>query len=126
MNREIKFRAWNGEKMIYRGLHDRNWYSEDNGGKLVESAHPNDKRLLHIMEFTGLKDKNGVDIYEGDILQYGEGSIWSRFEVVWNKRYCQFELDWTRVSPNISHPSFDSLDSMFLIGNIHSNPELIK
>ena len=32
--RKIKFKAWNGKQMIYRGLHDRNWYSEDLGGKV--------------------------------------------------------------------------------------------
>lgn len=68
MNREIKFRAWNGECMMYRGLHDRNWYTEEKGGKVIQGVHPDDVRMP-IMEFTGVEDSQGVNIYEGDYLQ---------------------------------------------------------
>lgn len=58
--REIKFRAWCG-KYIWPWKKIKEW------GNIF------DQEDLVLMQFTGLKDKNGVEIYEGDILQY-EGS----------------------------------------------------
>lgn len=125
--REIKFRAWNGEKMIYRGLSDRNWYSEDKGGKLVCVAHPNDKRELSIMQFTGLQDNQDVEIYEGDILKYDheDGIVTARVIFKHSDRedmtLSGFEMELIKVEEYENENPVE----FTVVGNIYQNPELL-
>ncbi len=86
--REIKFRAWNrhNEKFRYFDLF------EINKGLLCSIDEEDDIP----QQYTGLKDKNGVEIYEGDILSSNRN--WpKRTEIRWAKAYsgeqwCEFEI----------------------------------
>ncbi|EGO8121014.1 YopX family protein [Enterococcus faecalis] len=81
-----------------------------------------------IMQSTGLKDKNGVEIFEGDIVQYRDGE-YSYLGIV--KRDCyQFFIDGIKPDDNYDFidvsNTFDGTSSLEKIGNIYENPELLE
>jgi len=72
-----------------------------------------------LMQYTGLKDKNGKEIYEGDILKTVNGD-WG--VIVWNAPF--FELTISETQSSLYTREW--LSKGEVIGNIHENPELLK
>ena len=134
MNREIKF----------RGKDRENWYY----GDLVQEIRHNDNKLFDgtmtyirnceykngdyigdsfpvssetIGQYTGLHDKNGKEIYEGDIvkIKYRDEDIG---KVIYEHN--GFSIDVTNMNKNYGRVSFVN-NFMEVIGNIYDNPELL-
>lgn len=124
MKREIKFRAWDGYRKIMVPFDSGviNFHE----GKLYE-IHPE----LKIMQYTGLKDKNGKEIYEGDIVEvYEEGFEVDKniYEIKWygDEGYPAFDCEGHIDESNHLSSIAQGNDWICkIIGNIYENPELL-
>ena len=83
---------------------------------------------FNLMQYTGLKDKNGVEIFEGDIVNYDDGEFSYIGSV--KKDYYQFYIN--GIEPVDSYDfidvsnTFDGTTSLTILGNIYENPELLE
>jgi len=123
--REIKFRAWERNKMIYNPCVSD---LENSGATEVNPAIRFFDGVL--MQFTGLLDKDKKEIYEGDIVQYGceDGIAIAQIVFDENEDEGAFLCGFKCVLLNIIDYPDDEYDprELEVIGNIYENPELIK
>lgn len=126
--REIKFRVWNktGEEMCY--LLENGWSfgpSEEVRAFSWEDVFAAQEQDLIPLQYTGLKDKNGVEIFEGDLIERdievgGMYETYGASIVEYNEDEAMYCFEWD--SPN----RLSDYENLNVIGNIYENPELIK
>ncbi len=125
--REIKFRAWDKKNKVY--YQECDWLSfNPTGIRFMWTDYAHDETMViqltkgtyELVQYTGLKDKNGKEIYEGDVVELrqetpkGSESLlittvkWSESGLNYNVYPCHDDKYWK------------------VIGNIYENPELLK
>lgn len=119
----LKFRAWDKETQTLNGMAEiyRNKNQE------IE-LHPRDKNII-LMQSTGLKDENCVEIFEGDVILW---SYWDEFEdsgrakIIFDKG--MFKLLDIRTGKEVWDNLFDCLENcdVYFQGNVYENPELLE
>lgn len=119
----IKFRAWDNECKVIRDY-------DELKGLTLDALDASDFKLE---QFTGLKDVNGKDIYEGDILatssmMYGD-KVTDYLKVEWRENYVGFYCGEKPLYACLSEWDNDiKFAQTFpeIIGNVHTNPELLE
>ena len=122
--REIKFRAWeeNHKSMIQDiGILQSNYRSQCVTGSNGISFRWNCPNVI-LMQYTGLKDKNGTEIYEGDTIAF-EG-IGKSNTVIFHDGCFGVDLFGINHGAELRH--LNDSEKWEVIGNIHENPELLN
>lgn len=149
--REIKFRAWDNNIKVMQYAKNTTWFEFAeyckpcivNSGTTGYERVSNDK--IELMQYTGLKDMNGVEIYEGDIVRFAhedyfnheDNSFYEDCEengigqVYWGGSYPAFDIGELHNKNIPAHECdyniFSDESHYFeVVGNIYENPELLK
>jgi len=136
--RIIKFRAWrtDGKYMVtsdvgaltaLRNCYGNKGLAEQAGFSNIDNQPNPDKFIL--MQYTGRKDINDKEIFEGDIVSFDDCTS---TESGYCERGCIGVVEWCNetvsfeVSNRLSAESYEVLDECVVIGNIYENPELME
>jgi uncharacterized phage protein (TIGR01671 family) len=120
MSRIIKFRVWDNVDYMSTFTLD-----DVMQRKIVFTSD------CHVMQFTGLADKHGIDIYEGDIIYI---PLYGNAIIIWNDDVCSFQYAYhaigkgTSIGGRMTNTMYkhESIIKYEIIGNIYQNPEFIK
>ena len=146
MSRELKFKLWDGKKMITlwdpRSRSDVYLYYGKNGIQALkewsgETEHFEDDVTGIFLQYTGRVDRNKREIYEGDIIKYDSSEIYQKTKwkskVYWSNGSFKVDSLWPYNTNNLEESThhigktINSVSTNYaeVIGNIYENPELV-
>lgn len=125
MSRKIKYRVWDNENKSYDDPYSYAYYAMTQDGGLDFYCHGDhwdscDPEKYIVEQYTGMEDKNGKEIYEGDILDTPQGRckcVWG--EDGWVYQFKVHRTDWFDIVK-------DWHEKCEVIGNVHETPDLYK
>src|SRR5689334_10237792 len=137
--REIRFRVWNeaAKEMIILDLFQANCYEQD---FILRNREANERESWiddnacdikwPIMQFTGMKDKNGNDLYDGDLVKDGSVEYQYIYGVYWHPQF-QWSLkimENNQFVGTLKDPEYTVPEEMKLelLGNIYQNKDLLN
>lgn len=149
MDREKKFKAWDknkkkfDENVVY--IYETFYYylgscNESNNKNIIELEYIDNQEDFELVQFTGLKDKNKVEIYDGDIVEFTQDESYqtdcgTEYEtyidvgvIKFNETRCGYDI-WVEAGEYWAEDVEDvfNYDENFkVIGNIYENPELLE
>ena len=130
--REIKFRAWHkfAKQMLYMDKHTKLTFYWDCGGWLMDEgiSRAISTEVGILMQYTGLHDKNGKEIYEGDIIKGLRDADLDYSQEITQVEYrgSAFVEGYFGRPLDVYTSSYHYGNTLEVIGNIYENPELLK
>lgn len=124
----FKFRAWNGQDREYDyNAQNISFYDRDEDSITLFRHVERDKPDVILEQCTGLKDRNGKLIYEGDIVLLSDNN--KNYQVFFDEETGQFKVKMPYMSGYevLNFEIYQPSSSLFtVVGNIHENPELLE
>jgi len=133
MQRTIKFRAWDKEaKLMLPNVQNHIGTFDTAFGSMLRNER------YDLTQYTGLHDRNGTEIYEGDILRYirfgwrcaghpkDNTDLVTYYKVIWDEAECAFKADNKDMTGSLCFDdSRAKRNEIEVIGSIYENPELL-
>lgn len=122
MNREIKFRVYDEDLKKMRCLnssHDFICFDEKGNGYYHNMQTGLGEWFSDLMQYTGLKDKNGVEVYEGDVVRIVYDNIEHIYQIIFDKEEFDFKATNGKNDGNFQY--LGCCEEIQVIGNIYEN-----